>query len=588
MTLRITSLALRHVRRWSGPQESELDPKLNIFVGPNDCGKSTIFHALRLIGGDCGYSPHSDRALGAIEPEPWVRVTLRGDGQDDPGVLEAAAGIGFVSASALAAARDVLTSSARFSAATAASETNQSIVGFTLDADLERGQLDVRALGPSATLPGASKRVSREEVKKFLFSPNYIGELLPVLDSVTWDELSDERASTRTITATTRRLLQLGRDVGSVFSRDPLESARECDSIANRFRETVSKLGVSDELPSLKLRVDGSKLSIFVESNSGTALFPSSLGAGRNWLLSFVVSLAAGPIGRNTLLLLDEPGVHLDPRNQKRIRGFLERLSEQIQVCYSTHSPYLIRRDRPETIVQVDERRFYKRRQGADFAKLRAALGIVGADTFLFGAANLVVEGESDRTYVERFAASSGAFDLDEVGVVSAGGAPNVEPVIRVLRELGTSRASLFDNDREGRRQADAMLRRLQDERVFFVSEEKAAEIAIEDLLDQPELLRVVNQVHQLTGKHELRPDIFTRFRAEEGPAPGVTFARFPVVTALEAWVKRSEPDASLRKTEIAMRYCEAVDGQAPTSLALLLARIGQDLRVASGGIAAG
>jgi hypothetical protein len=434
MTLRISSLALRDLRRWSGCQESELDPKLNVFVGPNDAGKSTIFRALRLLAGDCGFDRSSDRALGATEPEPWVRVTLKGAGSDDRSVRDAAVGLGFVPADARADQVSAPSMSAALGATSATTESNAAIVGFTLEAIPEQGELIVRAVGPSATLPGAWRKVSHEQVRKFLFCPTYVGDIPPVLDSVTREELTGAHA------ATTRKLLALGGDSSRVFSQDRLESARERDTIAKRFADAASRLGFSGELPTVKLEVDGSHLLILVGSSSGGALFPSSLGAGRNWLLSFVACLASNASARNTLLLLDEPGVHLDPRNQKRIRGLLERLSEESQVFYSTHSPYLIRRDRPERIVHVDEKRFYKRRQGADFPKLMAALGIVGADTFLFGAANLVVEGESDRIYVERFAASSGAFELDEVAVVSAGGAPNVESAVRVLREVRVPR----------------------------------------------------------------------------------------------------------------------------------------------------
>ncbi|PYZ02752.1 hypothetical protein C8039_05315 [Halogeometricum sp. wsp3] len=49
----------------------------------------------------------------------------------------------------------------------------------------------------------------------------------------------------------------------------------------------------------------------------------------------------------NQLILLDDPAVFLHPEGKKNWLKAIEELSESAQIIYSSHSPFLIRKEYP-------------------------------------------------------------------------------------------------------------------------------------------------------------------------------------------------------------------------------------------------
>jgi energy-coupling factor transporter ATP-binding protein EcfA2 len=570
-----------------------------VLVGPNDAGKSTVFRAIRLAAGDCKFDSPVDRALLGRDTPAWVQLKVIADSEADPAVRASAMALGFSPAPTMFAGvtrpapaggepqyeglpQGLSSTRASYDAGPQNPELPTAavmppVIGFDLFAE-PSGDVRVTAVTPgSVTFPGPAKFAKPADVRRLLFAPCYVGEVVALPDSV-------EKAQLDVHAAITRALVASAGELDVLFSGDRRERVRVKKRIEDWFSDAVARTGFWKNPPVLRLEHEGeATLSLSLKFGAEGDVPPSNAGAGNNWMVAFAIWLHSQRNVPNRLFLIDEPGMHLDPRNQKRLRECLEKLSEMGQVIYSTHSPFLVPRSRPDRIIQVNYDRLTKRPQGADLGRVRAALGIVGADTFLFGSANLIVEGDSDRIYVERFAAAIGAFS-EEVAVVSAGGAANVEPVARVLQSLETLLAVLFDADREGRRQANSLTRRLPTidaKKVFHLVEDEKVQCAIEDLLDLRVLIQAVNNVHELMGEHLLDVDRFRVFRETEAPGPGAPAGALlgrPVVDALGAWVQKADPDATLLKPEIAVRYCELVKDEPPARIAELLRRIAVEL----------
>lgn len=92
----------------------------------------------------------------------------------------------------------------------------------------------------------------------------------------------------------------------------------------------------------LSFKVDGDHVLFFVNDKDGDTLFsPQQRSKGFQWYLSFFLRLTAEGESKN-ILLIDEPGLYLHAKAQQDVLGLLEELSENNQVIFSTHSPYLI------------------------------------------------------------------------------------------------------------------------------------------------------------------------------------------------------------------------------------------------------
>jgi predicted ATP-dependent endonuclease of OLD family len=73
-------------------------------------------------------------------------------------------------------------------------------------------------------------------------------------------------------------------------------------------------------------------------------LYPKQRSRGVRWFLSFYLELkaTAKQNHRNRVMLIDEPGLSLHARAQEDVLKVFEDLKDQLQIIYSTHSPYLI------------------------------------------------------------------------------------------------------------------------------------------------------------------------------------------------------------------------------------------------------
>ncbi|HQO59135.1 MAG TPA: AAA family ATPase [Candidatus Omnitrophota bacterium] len=101
---------------------------------------------------------------------------------------------------------------------------------------------------------------------------------------------------------------------------------------------------------------EGDKLLFGVKESGKTEIFKvEQRSKGFQWFLSFYLRLNSQR-GRNNIILIDEPGMNLHAKAQLEIIKVLESMStEDNQIIFSTHSPYLIdalRLDRLRLVVK--------------------------------------------------------------------------------------------------------------------------------------------------------------------------------------------------------------------------------------------
>ncbi len=291
---------------------------------------------------------------------------------------------------------------------------------------------------------------------------------------------------------------------------------------------------------------------------------------GLQWFLSFylVFLVESQDTHAGAILLLDEPGTSLHPLAQKDLSAFFDGLSEDNQLIYTTHSPFLIDSDRLDRARKVyvaadgttkatpdlREAEGDEKSQRASGYAVYAALGLTVAESLLLGCTVVVVEGTSDQMYlsaIKTIMIGLGKITPHrELVFPPAGGAKGVKVVASIL----TARdevlpIALFDSDTTGKETAKQLTSSL-----YVDAKERVLEVATFTGLDGSEIEDLIP------------PDVLAQVvdRWQRGPELGFadTFQHGkPAIPQIEAWAKSNGTKLSSPawKVELAKRVKQAL-----------------------------
>lgn len=161
--------------------------------------------------------------------------------------------------------------------------------------------------------------------------------------------------------------------------------------------------------------------------------------------------------GNKLILLLDEPGLALHALAQADFLRYIDRLSQEHQVVYTTHSPFMVNSDRLHQIRVVEDQPkigtvVSESIAGSDsrtIFPLQAALGWTIAQNLFISERNLLVEGPSELLYLQVISnlleqAGDGGLRSD-VTIVPTGGLDNLATFVALLGSSGLKLAILHD-----------------------------------------------------------------------------------------------------------------------------------------------
>lgn len=245
---------------------------------------------------------------------------------------------------------------------------------------------------------------------------------------------------------------------------------------------------------------------------------------GFQWFFSFLAAFYEYENRNDIVVLLDEPGLGLHGRAQKDFMRFInERLAQQHQVLYTTHSPFMVESGHLERVRLVEDSDDLdvastisgeiRVRDPDTLFPLQAALGYDIAQALFAAGHNLIVEGVSDYIYLVTLSdhlESIGRTALAEKwNVVPVGGASKI-PTFVALLGLHLDVTVLVDsspgpNDRISQLADRGILERT---RILSISQSLGKpNVDIEDLFTPGEYLKLYNaafgtsvRVSDLTG----------------------------------------------------------------------------------------
>lgn len=233
---------------------------------------------------------------------------------------------------------------------------------------------------------------------------------------------------------------------------------------------------------------------------------------GFNWFFSFLVWFKKIQEDKNSkyILLLDEPGLNLHASAQSDMLRFIEDLSRDYQILYTTHSPFSIpsnKLERVRTVLETKEgsviSESVQEKDPNTLFPLQAALGYDIAQNLFISPKNLLVEGVSDLiilTTLSGILEAKGRTSLrNDITIVPTGGLEKVATFISLLRGSKLEIVCLLDSytDAKGKAKMDKIVadKIIHKSKIRFFDEfvDWYARADIEDLFLKEDYLNIFN-----------------------------------------------------------------------------------------------
>lgn len=318
----------------------------------------------------------------------------------------------------------------------------------------------------------------------------------------------------------------------------------------------------------LRISADQQYLKVSVMDSIGASIELDQRSEGFQWLVSFFIVFFAQTKGdlHDAILLLDEPGLSLHGLKQRAFRITLNSLSEENQLAFTTHSPFLVGPDELDLVRVVE---MAGREEGtkvhthelvtnpASLLPLQEALGYDLAQNLFAQQRSLVLEGLTDYWYLEALSGLLGVAGLaelsDKIAFVPAGSAGKVVYFATILHAHHLKVAALLDSDAAGENAArqDVLVHKLSQTGILRTKDSYVGPVAapeIEDLL-RDTLIEV--------GRTECGWDVMVQASSQPtraivdifGAEIGSDFSKYRLAKAFLRW-SQSHTSSDLTDTE--------------------------------------
>jgi predicted ATP-dependent endonuclease of OLD family/ribosomal protein L36 len=243
------------------------------------------------------------------------------------------------------------------------------------------------------------------------------------------------------------------------------------------------------------------------------------------WFFSFIVwfSSVKNRIGteKDLILLLDEPGLSLHGLAQADFLHYIDDLSKDHQIIYTTHSPFMIdsnKLERVRTVEDVDGNGTIVSGNLSSTDKrtlfpLQAGLGYSLAQNLFIGNKNVLVEGPADLIYWKYFSSileSENREGLDpKIVIVPTGGLDKIATFVSLLTGNELEMVVVHDYEGSSDQRLDSLIKEkvIKDKFIMnygqFRNPSNLKPSDVEDLFSESEYLGLFNRTYQteLTGK---------------------------------------------------------------------------------------
>jgi hypothetical protein len=254
-------------------------------------------------------------------------------------------------------------------------------------------------------------------------------------------------------------------DIDKLLETDDFESyLADLEATANDVTNYIFKYWTSEKDLEIKFEIESVKenkdkiLHIRIRNTTRRITLPlRNRSKGLNMFFSFVVwfSKVKNMVGDNLVLLLDEPGLSLHASAQADLLRFIEDLSIDHQVIYSTHSPFLInpsRLDRVRTVSDTVEGSIISdmimENDPDTLFPLQAAIGFDISQNLFNNRRNLLVEDPADLILLNLMSGTLKSLSRtglkEGVSIIPIGGLEKLATFLLLLKSVKNSMVCLM------------------------------------------------------------------------------------------------------------------------------------------------
>jgi len=330
----------------------------------------------------------------------------------------------------------------------------------------------------------------RKNMPKFIYFDRY-----DVLDSAIHIDdfirnLTDNRNDPK-LRITKCLFEHVGLDIEKIRALDPNDDKKTKEELERMADERAIQMSAASQSMTEKFtswweqrkhkfryQIDGKNFRVWVSDD----LDPSEIeldqrSAGMQYFFSFYLVFLVEVSGEhsNSILLLDEPGLQFHGTAQQKTVEFLNKVSQNNQLLYTTHSPFMIDGDHLENvkIVFEDEENFGVTQVSDDvwpkdkdsLFPLQAGRGYSLAQTLFYSKYQLVVEGLTDfmllKSMNELLSQQKRITLHKDIVISPAGGTKNMMPLASMLVGNDIQITVLLDGDEQGMQKGKSLKEKL-------------------------------------------------------------------------------------------------------------------------------
>lgn len=286
------------------------------------------------------------------------------------------------------------------------------------------------------------------------------------------------------------------------FKIEAKEEVEKRTIINNNRQEEIIDVKIVEHILDIRVKNQRTRVSLPLKNRS----------KGFNWFFSFLVWFKKIQEDKNSqyILLLDEPGLNLHASAQNDMLKFIEDLSDNYQILYTTHSPFSIpsnKLERVRTVLETEEGSIIsdsiQEKDPNTLFPLQAALGYDIAQNLFISSKNLLVEGVSDLIILTAISgileSENRTFLRNDITIVPTGGLEKVATFISLLRGSKLEIACLLDSytDQKGKAKLEKMItsKIIHKSKIRFFDEflDGYSRADLEDLFVKDDYLKLFN-----------------------------------------------------------------------------------------------
>jgi len=349
-------------------------------------------------------------------------------------------------------------------------------------------------------LPQAIKVIESRLTELIILSDNGLGIFTAPLAKIKSEEAADTSLF---------KLMQLTdvRDFSKIPSAVP-QLRSYLRGVNNRLNERFVQKYYSQD-SSVKFDIIHDSGNLYLEINDSTDAQYTIEERSDGFKYFFGLLIEAASIGdkiSDIIFILDEPGSKLHPSGQRDLLKYLEELSIDFRIIYTTHSPFMINRLYPNRVRVIEKHTtrgtiFKEKGFSKNWRPMRSALGLTLSDSFYYSDKALIVEGPEDIIYI---AALINYYNLsnqinvntDLFSIIDAGGEGNLPSMVQIMIDEERPTVVLMDSDSQGTFNKIEKKRKGLKSGMLVLMEIKNFKkdaVSIEDLLNVDLLVRAFN-----------------------------------------------------------------------------------------------